>query len=110
MAMSVEHAISAISQNRPMHLPLRPEGKVLIVDNDSLVRRALHTTLYGLGFDIGEAASGEEAIALCRIVRYEAVLLNVDMPGKSGIRTSCELRRLLPRIAILMLSVNNDQD
>jgi two-component system KDP operon response regulator KdpE len=88
----------------------RPEGKVLIVDDESSLRRALHTTLYGLGFDIGEASSGDEAIALCRIVRYDAVLLDVNMPGKSGIETCAELRRLLPRVAILMLSVNDDQD
>jgi two-component system KDP operon response regulator KdpE len=80
------------------------------VDDDAAVRRALHTTLHGLGFDIAEAAGGDEALALCRIVRYDAVLLDVNMPGKSGIETCRELRRLMPRIAILMLSVNDDQD
>jgi two-component system KDP operon response regulator KdpE len=88
----------------------KPEGKLLVVDDDAAVRRALHTTLYGLGFDIAEAATGEEALALCRIVRYDAVLLDVNMPGKGGIDTCRELRRLMPRIAILMLSVNDDQD
>src|SRR5271170_3863683 len=83
----------------------KPEGKLLVVDDDAAVRRALHTTLYGLGFDIAEAAGGDEALALCRIVRYDAVLLDVNMPGKSGIETCRELRRLMPRIAILMLSV-----
>src|SRR5580704_217058 len=88
----------------------KQEGKLLVVDDDASVRRTLHTTLYSLGFDIGEAASGDEALALCRIVRYDAVLLDVNMPGKSGIETCRELRRLMPRIAILMLSVNDDQD
>jgi two-component system, OmpR family, KDP operon response regulator KdpE len=88
----------------------KPEGKLLVVDDDPAVRRALHTTLYGLGFDIGEAATGEEALALCRIVRYDALLLDVNMPGKGGIDTCRELRRLMPRVAILMLSVNDDQD
>ena len=96
--------------NLVMDQSSRQEGKVLIVDDEASLRRALHTTLYGLGFDIGEAASGEEAIALCRIVRYDAVLLDVNMPGKSGIETCAELRRLLPRVAILMLSVNDDQE
>jgi two-component system KDP operon response regulator KdpE len=90
--------------------PGKPEGKLLVVDDDAAVRRALHTTLYGLGFDIAEAASGEEALALCRIVRCDAVLLDVNMPGKSGIETCRELRRLMPRVAILMLSVSDDQD
>lgn len=88
----------------------KQEGKLLVVDDDPSVRRTLHTTLYSLGFDIGEAGTGEEAIALCRIVRYEAVLLDINMPGKDGIDTCRELRRLLPRIAILMLSVNDDHE
>jgi two-component system KDP operon response regulator KdpE len=90
--------------------PGKQEGKLLVVDDDPSVRRTLHTTLYSLGFDIGEASTGEEAIALCRIVRYEAVLLDINMPGKDGIETCRELRRLLPRIAILMLSVNDDHE
>src|SRR5271169_5264108 len=77
--------------------PSKQEGKLLVVDDDASVRRTLHTTLYSMGFDIGEATTGEEAIALCRIVRYEAVLLDINMPGKDGIDTCRELRRMLPR-------------
>ncbi len=88
----------------------KQEGKLLVVDDDRSVRRALHTTLYGLGFDIGEASNGDEAIALCRIVRYEGVLLDINMPGKGGIETCRELRRLLPRAAILIISVNDDHE
>ena len=88
----------------------KQEGKLLVVDDDPSIRRALHTTLYSLGFDIGEATNGEEAIALCRIVRYDAVLLDINMPGKGGIETCRELRRLLPRVAILILSVTDDHE
>jgi len=86
------------------------EGKLLIVDDEASVRRALHTTLMGLGFDIGEAASGEEAIDLCRIIKYDAALLDINMPGKSGIETCSELRRMRPRMAILMVSVSEDHE
>src|ERR1700693_4336388 len=88
----------------------KPEGKLLVVDDDASVRRTLHTTLYNLGFDIGEGSTGDEALALSPIVRYDAVLLDINMPGKSGIETCRELRRLMPRIAILMLSVNDDHE
>jgi two-component system KDP operon response regulator KdpE len=88
----------------------RPEGKVLIVGDEAQVRRALHTSLYSLGFDIGEALSTEEAVALCRIVHYDAILLDVGVPGRIGIETYAELRRLLPRVAILLLSVNDNRD
>jgi two-component system KDP operon response regulator KdpE len=88
----------------------KQEGKILVVDDEASVRRALHSTLFTLGFDIGEASSGDEAIALCRIVRYDGVLLDINMPGKGGIETCREMRRLIPGMAILMLSVNDDQE
>jgi two-component system, OmpR family, KDP operon response regulator KdpE len=90
--------------------PEHAEGKILITDDDVSVRRALHTTLLSLGFDIGEAASGEEAIELCRIIKYDGVLLDINMPGKSGIETCAELRRMRPKLAILMVSVNDDYE
>ena len=89
---------------------IRSEGKLLVVDDETALRRSLHTTLFSMGFDIGEASSGDEAIALCRIVKYDAVLLDVNMPGKGGIDTCKELRRLMPKLAILMLSVNDDEE
>ena len=110
MAMTVGPTMYATAQDSPIGQPSPLEGKVLIVDNDSSLRRALHTALYGSGFGVGEALSGEEAIALCRVVRYDAVLLNVSRSSNSGIETGSELLRLLPRVAILMLSTDDDQD
>jgi two-component system KDP operon response regulator KdpE len=90
--------------------PDRVEAKLLIIDDDASVRRALHTALLSLGFEIGEASSGDEAIELCRIIKYDAVLLDINMPGKSGIETCLELRRMRPRLAILIISVTDDHE
>ena len=57
------------------------QGKVLIVDDEPSIRRALHTTFGTLGFDIAEAVTGEEAIPLLRASSFDAVLLDVNMPG-----------------------------
>ena len=109
--LNTERAAFVSSYGHGKEVPTtKPQGKLLVVDDDASVRRTLHTTLYSLGFDIGEASTGEEALALCRIVRYEAVLLDINMPGKGGIETCRELRRLMPRVAILMLSVNDDHE
>ena len=101
---------SAETKGTPTVEPSSSEGRVLIVDDEASVRRVLHTTLMGLGFDIGEAAGGEEAIELCRIIKYDAVLLDINMPGKSGIDTCADLRKMRPKLAILMLSVNDDYE
>jgi two-component system KDP operon response regulator KdpE len=86
------------------------EGKLLIIDDDPSTRRNLHTALYSLGFDVGEARTCEEAIGLCHVIRYEAVLLDINMPGKRGIDTCRELRRMLPRAALVTLSVHDDPE
>jgi two-component system KDP operon response regulator KdpE len=88
----------------------KPEGRILIVDDDYSLRRVLHTTLFTAGFDVAEAASGEEALALARVVRYDVVLLDLRMPGKTGIEICRELRRQFPRLAIMILTVSDAED
>ena len=108
--MSIEAEAAVMQANTMSGESLRPAGRLLIVDDDYAVRRALHITLYDQGFDVSEAASGDEAIAIARVIRFDAILLDINMPGKNGIAVCRELRHLFPRLAILMLTVRNDQD
>ncbi|MGD0135110.1 MAG: response regulator transcription factor [Bryobacteraceae bacterium] len=85
-------------------------GKVLIVDDEPSIRRALRTTFGTLGFDIAEAVTGEQAIPLLRASNFDAVLLDVNMPGMGGIQTCREIRRQFPHLAVLMLTVRNEED
>jgi len=85
-------------------------GLILIVDDELSIRRALHTTLGNLGFRTVEAARGEEALSLVRTNTFDAVLLDINMPGMSGIDTCGNIRRLFPRIPILMLTVRDSED
>jgi two-component system KDP operon response regulator KdpE len=87
-----------------------PQGKVLIVDDESAVRRALRGTLHGLGFEVLAAASGEEAIHLMKAIRYDALVLDISMPGMGGLAACLELRRLRPRLGILMLTIHDDYE
>jgi two-component system KDP operon response regulator KdpE len=85
-------------------------GNILIVDDDASVRRALHITLQTLGFGTSEASDGEEALMLVRTASYHVVLLDINLPGLDGLETCRQLRRLLPRIAILMLTVRDSEE
>jgi len=91
---------------------LRPaaQRKVLIVDDERLLRRVLCLTLATLGFIAEEASTGEQALALLGVNHYDAVLLDVDMPGKGGIETCREIQTLSPRPVILMLTVRDDRE
>jgi two-component system, OmpR family, KDP operon response regulator KdpE len=86
------------------------QGAILIVDDDASVRRALHFTLQTLGFSTFEASSGDEALVLIRATTFDVVLLDINMPGMDGLETCRQLRRLLPRVAILMLTVRDSEE
>ena len=100
-----EEALSGAVDDEP-----RPAGRLLLVDDDYSIRRVLHMTLYAQGFEVTEASSGDEALALARAVRYDAVLLDINMPGRDGVEVCRELRKLFPRLAILIVSVKNSSD
>lgn len=86
------------------------EGTILLVDDDNSTRRALRVTLSAMGFTIVEAARGEEALSLVRVAWFDAVLLDVEMPGMGGVETCRSIRHALERLPILMLSVKGGED
>jgi two-component system, OmpR family, KDP operon response regulator KdpE len=86
------------------------QRKILLVDDDASIRRALRTTLSALRFEIDEASSGEQAESFVRTERYDAVLLDINMPGLGGIAACRTLRQLAPGLPILMLTVRDSAD
>src|ERR1700678_291553 len=86
------------------------QGRLLVVEDDSALRRSLRTTLGVLGFDVTEAGNGEDALLRLRMVDYEAVLLDINMPGIGGIETCRRIRRSYTRMPILMLTVRDSED
>ena len=89
---------------------MQSHGKILIVDDESSIRRALHNTLTGMGFDADDAPTGESALQRVREATYDVVLLDINMPGIGGIRACREMRRSLPRMGILMLTVRDSEE
>lgn len=63
-----------------------------------------------MNFEIVEAETGEEAIALVRTIRFDAVLLDIGMPGMNGIEACRRIRKLMPLLGIVMLTVKNTED
>ncbi len=86
------------------------QGRVLIVEDDASLRRSLRATLGILGFEVGEAGNGEEGLASLRAGHYDAVLLDINMPGLGGIETCVRMRRIFTRLPILMLTVRGNED
>jgi two-component system KDP operon response regulator KdpE len=81
---------------------------VLIVDDNPQIRRALRTILISQGFVVMDARTGEEALDLIRKEHVELILLDVNLPGMSGIETCKEIRRA-GDIPVIMLTVRSSE-
>jgi DNA-binding NarL/FixJ family response regulator len=89
-------------QHRPMRL--------LVVDDHQLFRTGLRTLLQDAGFKVADAASGDEAIRVCRSLSPEVVVMDMNMPGMSGIEATRRIVTEHPRVAVLMLTVAADDE
>jgi len=81
---------------------------VLIVDDEPQIRRTMRTTLATHGYTVIEALSGEEALEKIRTEQVDLVLLDVNLPGMSGVETARELRRT-GDVPIIRLTVRNSE-
>lgn len=84
--------------------------RVLVVDDEPAIRRALRASLTELGFIIEEASRGEDAIQLAQAKAVDVVLLDINMPGIGGMKTLVKLRAMFPRLPILMLTVQDGEE
>jgi two-component system KDP operon response regulator KdpE len=81
----------------------------LIVDDESSFRRVLRTSLAASGLAIAEARSGEEALAILARSSFDLVLLDVNMPGMGGLAACREIRAHMPKIGIVMVTVQDGE-
>jgi two-component system KDP operon response regulator KdpE len=86
------------------------EGTLLLVEDDTSIRRGLKATLSALGFEIGEASTGEEALTRLRMVDYDLVLMDLNMPGMGGVETCRRVRREFPQLPILAVTVRDSEE
>jgi len=86
--------------------------KIIIVDDHNIVREGLNAILM-MEDDIeviGEASDGEELYRLLKDLKPNILLLDIFMPGKSGIEIAEEMSNDYPEIKIIILSSNIDED
>lgn len=83
---------------------------VLAVDDEPTVRNVLSTGLAEMGFHVFTASGGQEALALFEQARPDVVLLDVMMPGMSGVEVARKLREKSPVPIILLTALGSEQD
>ena len=78
--------------------------KILVIDDDSLMRRTLARILRADGHDVVTAADGERGMALFRQEKPEIVITDIVMPGQEGLETIITLRRDDTPVKIVAIS------
>lgn len=81
---------------------------VLVCDDEEPIRSALKKYLVQQGYDVSTAATGEEALAVLKRQKIACLLLDVRLPGLSGVELVPQVMELEPNIALLMLTAVND--
>lgn len=86
--------------------------RILIADDHEIVRRGLRQLLADEFSDIemSEAANAREAVEAVRKRAWDAVLLDINMPGRSGLEVLEELKRLRPTMPVVMLTAFPEED
>lgn len=85
-----------------------PPIRVMLVDDHALVRSAVRQAIATDDVDVvAEVGSAEEALQLAPSLRPDVILLDIDMPGMSGLELVRELAPRLPETKIVMLTVSS---
>ena len=86
------------------------DGRVLVVDDEPQILRALQTNLRGAGYDVVTAANAEDALAAAAMRPPDAVILDLVLPDGRGIDVARELRRWSQAPIIVLSAVGDERE
>src|SRR3954471_16433091 len=93
------------TEDDPSAAERRPAITVALVDDEQLIRVALAQALSSSGLElVGEAATGQDAIELVVDLRPDVVMMDLQLPGMSGVRAIEQLGMLAPATRVLVLT------
>ncbi len=87
---------------------MKSQGTLLVVEDDEAVRKGIEAALRAMNFEVRSLATGHDAVQTAEEYRFDVVLLDIAMPGMDGIEVCRELRRVQPKVGILMVTVYDE--
>src|SRR5687768_7646235 len=83
---------------------MRRNASILVIDDEEIMREILDALLTREGYHVRLAASAAEGIELAKSVPFDAVIVDVMMPGMDGIAALEELKKLDDELPVLMIT------
>ena len=83
---------------------MNQKARILVVDDERAMREALHDWLREDGYDVGLAESGEKAVSMAQDRTWDAVLLDLKMPGMDGLETMKRLKEIIPDAEVIVIT------
>ena len=95
-----------------MSVSLMSSARVLLADDHSFVRRGLRTILEATHhYEVcGEAADGNQTLELAARLTPDILILDISMPPPNGLEVAAQLRQLLPKIRILLITMHDSEE
>jgi serine phosphatase RsbU (regulator of sigma subunit)/anti-sigma regulatory factor (Ser/Thr protein kinase) len=89
---------------------LDTKAKILVVDDEKIIRKLLGATLTKNGYDIEFASNGYEAIAKIKSEQFDLILLDVTMPGLDGFETCRRIITIDPELPVIQVTSSTDNE
>src|SRR5207302_696301 len=86
-----------------------PAKKILIVDDEAMIRKAVHLALEKEGYEVVEAETGAEALRRIELSKPDLILLDIMLPDVSGFDVCRDIRKAGLRVPIIILSAKTEE-
>src|SRR5437899_11238218 len=88
---------------------MAPAKKILIVDDEAMIRKAVHLALEKEGYEVVEAETGGEAMRRIELSKPDLILLDIMLPDVSGFDVCRDIRKAGLRVPIIILSAKTEE-
>ena len=87
-----------------MEASLKKTCRIIIIDDEEIMRNCLKDVLADDGFDVRALSNGEEGLRLFEEISFEIAILDVKMPGISGVEVLKTIKKISPSTEVVMIT------